>query len=95
MSEFNSENYVRITTIGQLRTLPKDDLVYRKKDTNENSVLHSVMCGSILCHAEKYDKETGNTEKSDKMILDNYSHIPKEKVTDFIPSKKCYCLGNV
>ena len=92
MTEFNPNNYTKITTIGQLRTLPRDDFLYHKKDQNENSILHSTTCCSILCHAEKHDKETCNTEKSDKMPLDNYYHIPKEKLTDFTPSKKDYCI---
>lgn len=94
MSEFNLNNYIKITTIGQLRTLPKDDYVYHKKDPNEKSILHNTACHSILWQAEKYDKETGNTEKSDKMILDNYYHIPKDKLADFSSAKKDGCLNS-
>jgi len=93
MSEFNQNNYTKITTIGQLRALSKDDYVYHKKDPNEKSILHSTMCGSILCHAKEMDQNTGNTEKSDKMILEDYYHIPKEKLADFTPAKKDVCLS--
>ena len=92
MTEFNSNNYTKITTIGQLRALPKDDYVYHKKDPNENSILHSTTCGSILCHAKEMDSETGSTEKSDKMTLDNYYHIPKEKLSNHSYPKKDYCV---
>jgi len=92
MSEFNQNNYTKITTIGQLRALPKDDYVYHKKDPNEKSVLHSTTCGSILCHAKEMDQDTGSTEKSDKMILENYYHIPKEKLSEHLYPKKDYCV---
>lgn len=94
MPEFNQNNYTKITTIGQLRTLPKDDYVYHKKDPNEKSILHNTTCHSILWQAEEYDEEIGSTEKSDKMILDNYYHIPKDKLADFSPARKDGCLNS-
>jgi len=93
MTEFNQNNYTKVTTIGHLRTLSNDDYVYHKKDPNDKSILHSTTCQSILWQAKEYDKETGATEKSDKMILENYYHIPKKRLVDFTPAKKDGCLN--
>jgi len=92
MSGFNSNNYTKITTIGKLRELSKDDYIYHTKQPNDKSILHSTTCGSILCHAKEIDQETGNTEKSDKMVLENYYHIPKEKLSNHSYPKKDYCI---
>ena len=92
MTDFNPENYKRITTIGQIRELSEDDFVYRTRGEKE-PILHSTRCGSVLYHAKRPDEKNHSAEESNGMPLDHYYHIPKDKLSEFAIHKKCYCVS--